>query len=170
MGAFFASAVTRAVMLLAGSLVGLWTAMGLPDLDQIREIIRRVQEALALGGMALATIASLAFLLVWVVSHLRRPKASRSSVRFLPLAALWSSYVPVGLTGVAAVGMFIPGLGPYILKSFALAVLLAALSWVLSVAALVMGGGPRDLERARRAILLAGTPWYCLALYLARFL
>ncbi|TPV95154.1 MAG: hypothetical protein B7733_11425 [Myxococcales bacterium FL481] len=170
MGALFASATGRVLLVLSSSLLGLWTALGLPDLDQIREIIRRVQEMLALGGMALATVASLLFLLVWVVSHLRRPSASRSSSKLLPIAALWSSYVPVGLTGVAAVGMFIPGLGPYILKSFALAVLLAAFSWVLSVAALVLGGGPRDLERARRAILLAGTPWYCLALYLARFL
>ncbi|MEE9384555.1 MAG: hypothetical protein V3V08_14210 [Nannocystaceae bacterium] len=170
MSAFFASFWARAGMLFFGGLVAGLGTLGLPDFDQIREIIRRVQELLALGGMALASIASLVFLLAWVVSHLRRPRGKSKGGRFLPVAALWSSYLPVGLTVAAAVGTFIPGLTPYILKCFALAVLLAAFSWALSVAAILMGGGPSDLQRARRALLLAGTPWYCLALYLSRFL
>ena len=148
-----------------------FTALGLPDLDKIREVLQRIQEILAMGGMALATACSLVFILAWVLTHLRRPKSQKNtSPQFRPLAALWSSYAPVGLTLVAALGLFFPFARPFIFKAFALAVVLAALSWAIAVAAVFIGGGRVDLQRARRAILLAGTPWYCLALYLSRFL
>ena len=170
MSAIVAMLSTRLRVALVGLVVAILGALGLPDLDGLRELLRKIQEMLALGGVALATLISLVFVLAWVISHLRKPRKKDESRHFLPLAALWSSYLPVGLTGVAAVGTFIPFLAPWILKAFALAVLLAALSWSLAVASLIVGGCRTDLQRARRALLLAGTPWYCLAVYLSTFL
>ncbi len=141
---------------------------GIPDLDQIRRWLERIQEMLALGGVALATAASLLFILAWVLSHARRPMTQSKPT--LALVALLSSYVPVALTLVAAVGVFVPLLKPLILQAFALAVVIAATVWCISVAAILIGGSRRDLSRARRALLLAGTPWYCLALYLSTYL
>ena len=84
--------------------------------------------------------------------------------------SLWSAYVPVGLTLIAGLGALVPALAPYVLKSFALAIIIAAFSWCLAIAALIVGGTSTNLARARRALLLAGTPWYCLAVYLSTFL
>jgi hypothetical protein len=170
MSAILAALSSRIRLALVGLVVALLGALGLPDLDGLRELLRKIQEMLALGGVALATAISLVFVLAWVFSHLRRPRKQDESRHLLPLFALYSSYVPVGLTGVAAVGTFLPVLAPWILKAFATAVLVAALSWSLAVAALIVGGCRTDLSRARRALLLAGTPWYCLALYLSTFL
>src|SRR5690606_28049900 len=122
------------------------------------------QEWLTLGGMALAAGIALLFLGTWVITHLRKPAAaepSRAGRTILATLALWSAYVPVLPTLVAAAGLFVPGLQPFILKCFALAVVAAALSWCLATAAILAGGTRRDLSRARRALLLAGTPWYC---------
>jgi hypothetical protein len=143
--------------------------LGLPDLDRLRELLERIREMLALGGVALALAVSIVFLLAWVVSHLRRPSVQISRP-VLGTAALWSAYVPVLFTAVAAVSALVPPLLPYVLKSFALAVVSATLSWCVAVAAIVAGGSPVDLGKARRALLLAGTPWYCLAVYLSTFL
>jgi hypothetical protein len=132
------------------------------------ELVRRVQEWLTLGGTALAAAIALFFLLTWVLSHTRQ--ASAYPRPWLSRLALVSAYPAVLLTAVAAVGLFVPGLQPLILKSFAVAVLLAALSWCFGVAALLGGGNAHDLARARRALILAGTPWYCLTLYLATHL
>ncbi len=138
------------------------------DLDRLREILRRIVEFIALGGVALALLCGLVFLLTWVLSHLRRP--SDQSRRWLSVPAATLAWVPVLLTGVAAAGIFIPALAPFILRSFALAVVVAAGAWCVSVAALIAGGTRRDLRRTRRAIILAGTPWYCLVVYLATYL
>ena len=146
------------------------TLMGLPDFDRLRELLERIREMIALGGMALALAVSALFLLAWVASYLRKPTLAAGVSPALSIAALWSSYLPVGLTIVAALGALLPSLAPLILKSFALAVLAAALSWCLAVAALIAGGPRRNLVRARRALLLAGTPWYCLAAYLSTWL
>jgi cobalamin biosynthesis protein CobD/CbiB len=143
--------------------------LGLPDLDKLRELLRRVQEILAMGGVALASLASLAFVLAWAVSHVRHPSPKKARP-ILSTVALVSAWPPVALTIVAAAGIFVPFLAPFILKSFALAVLLAGVSWVLAIATLIAGGSKGDLARARKALLLAGTPWYCLALYLATYL
>lgn len=146
---------------------------GLPDLDRLRELLERIREMIALGGVALALAISCVFLLAWVVSHLRRPTkvATQGSMRgLLAFAALTGSYVPVGLTAVAALGSFVPTLAPFILKAFALAVLVAAFVWCVAVVAVIVGGDRRTLSRARRALLLAGTPWYCLAVYLSTWL
>jgi hypothetical protein len=143
--------------------------LGLPDLDRLRELLERIREMLALGGVALALAVSFVFLLAWVVSHLRKPSIQMSRP-VLCTAALWSAYVPVLFTAVAAVGALIPPLAPFILKSFALAVVSATLSWCIGVAAILAGGNRIDLGKARRALLLAGTPWYCLAVYLSTFL
>src|SRR5690606_16469392 len=121
----------------------------------------RIQEILTLGGMAMATVISLLFILAWVLTHLRRPKKQAHPV--LPWAAQLTAYVPVALTVVAAIGHFFPVLAPYVLKAFALAVLVAAFAWSFAVAAVLRGGRRQDLARARRALLMAGTPWYCLA-------
>jgi hypothetical protein len=143
--------------------------LALPDLDRLRELLERIREMLALGGVTLALGVSFVFLLAWVVSHLRKPSAQLSRP-LLCTAALWSAYVPVLFTGVAALGALMPPLAPFILKSFALAVVSAALSWCLAIAAILAGGTRRDLDKARRALLVAGTPWYCLAVYLSTFL
>jgi hypothetical protein len=144
--------------------------LALPDLDRLRELLKRIQEILALGGIALALIASFAFLLAWVASHLRTPSKDGKARPVLCTAALWSAYVPVLLTLIAGLGALVPALAPYVLKSFALAIVAAAFSWCLAVAALIIGGTQHNLQRARRALLLAGTPWYCLAVYLSTFL
>lgn len=143
--------------------------LGLPDLDRLRELLKRIQELLAMGGVALALAASFVFLLAWVASYLRQPSATQARP-VLPFIALAVAYVPVVLTAVAALGALIPGLAPWTLKSFALAVVIGAFAWCLSIAAIVAGGTRQNLARARRALLLAGTPWYCLAVYLSTFL
>jgi hypothetical protein len=84
--------------------------------------------------------------------------------------ALWASFVPVALTGVAAAGLFVPLLKPLILKLFAYAVASAGVAWMVCIAALIVGGGKSELTRVRRGLLLAGTPFYCLAVWLSRFL
>lgn len=137
-------------------------------LDDLWELLRRIQEWLTLGGMALASAIALLFLCTWVLAHLRSPKPSERPI--LPTIALWSAYVPVLLTIAAAAGLLVPGLQPFILKCFALAAIAAAVSWCLATAAILSGGSRRDLGRARRALLLAGTPWYCLVAYLATML
>jgi hypothetical protein len=135
--------------------------------------------AVALAGIALARFAPgrmaqaepVAFLLAWVVSHLRRPGVKgQGAPGILATLSLWASYVPVALTCVAALGAFVPTLAPFILKAFALAVLVAAFVWCFAVVAIIVGGTRQSLSRARRALLLAGTPWYCLAVYLSTWL
>lgn len=150
-------------------LLGADLSLKIPDLDQIREFIKRIQEILAVGGVTLALLGSLTFLLVWVLSHLRRPSATAARPT-LSNVTLYTAYLPVALTLVAALGFLVPPLNALVLKAFAFAVLLAAGSWCLSVGVLVAGGSQLDLSRARRALLLAGTPWYCLALYLSTYL
>jgi hypothetical protein len=143
-------------------LLPLFTRQG--RLEDLWELLRRIQEWLTLGGIALAAIVSLLFLGTWVAAHLRRPTGEPHSA--LPKLALASAYLPLALTFAAALGLFVPALAPFTLKCFAAAVVLAALSWCLAAAALIVGGTYRDLTRARRAILVAGTPWYCLVAYL----
>jgi hypothetical protein len=143
---------------------------GLPDLDKLRELLERIREMLALGGVALALAASCIFLVAWVLSHLRRPMITAGNRGLLATAALWLTVVPVGLTLVAGLGALVPTLAPFTLKSFALAVLAAAFVWCVAIAAVIAGGNRAQLGRARRALLLAGTPWYCLAVYLSTFL
>jgi hypothetical protein len=150
-------------------LVGL--SLALPDLDRLRELLRRIQEILALGGVALATVASLLFVLVWAASFLRSPRADAAAGRpWLSGVALVLAYGPVALTLVAAAGLLVPPLATVVLKAFALAVCIAAVAWCAAVAAILAGGTARDLARARRALLLAGTPWYCLVVFLATYL
>lgn len=145
--------------------------LGLPDLDRLRELLQRIQEILALGGIAVALLGAFTFLLAWVLSHLRQPSSAASTrPSWLATAALGSSAIPVGLTLVAGLGALLPVFAPFVLKAFALAVVSAALSWCLAVAALIRGGDRPSLARARRALLLAGMPWYCLVLYLSTFL
>ncbi|MBX7081436.1 MAG: hypothetical protein K1X88_19700 [Nannocystaceae bacterium] len=143
---------------------------GLPDLDKLRELLERIRELLALGGVALALAVSALFLVAWVFSHLRRPAAQAQGAGLLATAALWTSWIPVALTAVAAVGALVPSLAPWSLKSFALAVVAAAAVWCIAIAAILAGGSRLHLSRARRALLLAGTPWYCLAVYLSTLL
>lgn len=144
---------------------------GLPDLDRLRELIERVKQILVTGGIGLALAASLIFLLAWVLSHMRSPAAaSADKTRFLPSAALILSWGPVLLTVVAGLGALVPTLAPFVLKAFALAVILAGFAWCIGIAAVVAGGSKQQLSRARKALLLAGTPWYCLAVYLSTFL
>jgi hypothetical protein len=142
--------------------------MALPDLDRLRELLKRIQEILTLGGIALALGCSFVFLLAWVGSYLRQPK--QHDRKILSNAAILSAYLPVMLTLVAGLGALVPALAPYVLKAFALAVLSAAFSWCIAIAMIVAGGTKQNLAKARRALLLAGTPWYCLALYLSTFL
>ncbi len=142
----------------------------LPDLDKLRELLERIREILALGGVALALAVSALFLLAWVLAHLRRPMPTATGSGILATSSLWLAYGPVALTVVAALGALVPTLAPFTLKSFALAVLAAALVWCVAVAAILAGGSRQHLARARRALLLAGTPWYCLAVYLSTFL
>jgi hypothetical protein len=153
--------------------LALTALMALPDLDRLRELLKRIQEILTLGGIALALAASFVFLLAWVVSFLRKPAAAGTGGKARPIlssVALGSAFIPVGLTLVAGLGALVPVLAPYVLKSFALATVAAAFSWCLAIAALIVGGTRESLARARRALLLAGTPWYCLAVYLSTFL
>jgi hypothetical protein len=145
-------------------------ALGFPDLDRLRELLKRIQEILTMGGVALALGCSLLFLLAWVLSHLRRPSIKGTSHPVLSGGALVLAWVPVGLTLVAALGALVPTLAPFVLKSFALAVVSAGFVWCVAVAAIVAGGTRQNLGRARKALLLAGTPWYCLAVYLSTFL
>ena len=98
---------------------------GLPDLDRLRELIERVKQILVSGGIGLALAASLIFLLAWVFSHLRGPAATSEKRRILPTAALVLAWAPVLLTVVAGLGALVPTLAPFVLKSFALAVILA---------------------------------------------
>jgi len=164
------------VTLPLAALVATWAtsslAFDLPDLDTIRRWIRRVMELIVLGGIGLAVAVSLGFIGGWVLSFIRQPQAADAEPRapWLSHAALWSSFVPVGLTLLAALGMFIPVLRPLMLKLFAYAAVGAGLSWLICVAALIVGGSKRELMRVRRALLLAGTPFYCLVVWLSRFL
>jgi len=164
---FFAHTPARGALTkrdrLGAMLLPLFTRLG--RLDDLWELLRRIQEWLTLGGIALAALVSLLFLGTWVAAHLRRPGCDPHSA--LSRLALVSAYLPVALTFAAALGVFVPALAPLTLRFFAIAVVLAALSWCLAAAALIVGGTLRDLARARRAILLAGTPWYCLVAYLA---
>lgn len=141
----------------------------LPDIGKWLEWFRRMIELIKMGGVALALLGSAIFVATWVLSHLRQPRR-RQSAPLLGYLALWSAYVPVGLTLVAALGTMVPLLAPWTYKAFALAVIAAALSWCLAVALLIRGGSPEDLMRARKALVLAGTPWYCLALWLSQHL
>jgi hypothetical protein len=138
------------------------------DLDRLRELLRRIVEFITLGGVALALLCGLVFLLTWVLSHLRRP--SDQSRRWLSVPAATLAWIPVILTGIAAAGIFLPALAPFVLRSFALACVTAAGVWCVAVAALLAGGTRRDLRRTRHALILAGTPWYCLVVYLATYL
>jgi hypothetical protein len=138
------------------------------DLDRLKEIWKRLVDFITLGGVALALLGGLVFLLTWVLSHLRRP--SDRSRRWISRTALLVAWVSVLLTAVAAGGLFVPELTPFILRAFALAVAVAAVAWCVCAGALILGGTRRDLARTRRALILAGTPWYCLVVYLATFL
>ncbi|HEY8376078.1 MAG TPA: hypothetical protein VIK91_06290 [Nannocystis sp.] len=137
-------------------------------LDRLREFLRRVQEILVLGGVALALLGTLVFILSWALSHVRR--ATDHSRPLLSRLVLALAYVPVLLTVVAGAGLFLPNLAPLILKAFALAIAAAAVVWCLALGLILAGGSRRDLARARKAIVLAGTPWYCLVVYMATFL
>lgn len=143
--------------------------LALPDLDGLRELLKRIQEILALGGIALALGISFVFLLAWVASFLRKPSATTERP-ILSGVALGSALIPVGLTIISALGALVPALAPFVLKSFALAIIAAAFSWCVALATILAGGSKANLSRARKALLLAGTPWYCLALYLSTFL
>jgi hypothetical protein len=152
-------------------------AWEIPDLDTIRRWIRRIIELIVLGGIGLAVAMSLGFIGAWVLSFLRQPKITSDEGEdaeprstWLSHAALWSSFIPVGLTLVAALGMFFPVLKPLMLKLFAYAAVGSGISWLVCVAALIVGGGKQELARIRRGLLLAGTPFYCLAVWLSRFL
>ena len=171
MSAMFARLPARVMLPLVAMLSAIASA-GLPDLDTIREWIRRIQQFLAIGGIALALGFSLIFIVAWVLSHLRKAKAEDEVTGngWLSKIALASSFVPVALTLAAAVGLFVPMLKPLMLKLFAYAVLVAGVSWLICIAALIVGGGRRELARIRRALLLAGTPFYCLAVWVGRFL
>lgn len=140
----------------------------LGGLDRLREILRRAQELIMLGGVALALLGSLIFIATWALSHARRPVDH--SRPWLSRIVLLLSWVPFLLTGFAAVGLFVPVLAPFMLKSFALAVVVGAVVWCLAIGLLIAGGSRRDLARGRKALILAGTPWYCLVVYLATFL
>lgn len=167
--AMFPTRVTAPLLALVTAWVSI--AIELPDLDTIRRWIRRIIELIVLGGIGLAVAVSLGFIGAWVLSHLRKPKAEDAPVVTWPShVALWSSFVPVGLTCVAAAGLFVPLLKPLMLKLFAYAALAAAIAWVICIVALIVGGGKPELTRIRRGLLLAGTPFYCLAVWLARFL
>ncbi|MFV8750716.1 hypothetical protein ACNOYE_09200 [Nannocystaceae bacterium ST9] len=173
MSAMFARLPARVMLPLVAMLTAIASA-GLPDLDTIREWIKRIQQFLALGGIALALGFSLIFIVAWVLSHLRKPRVlaegEEPGAGWLSKIALGSSFLPVALTIAAAVGLFVPLLKPLMLKLFAYAVLVAGVSWLICIAALIVGGGREELARIRRALLLAGTPFYCLAVWISRFL
>ena len=146
-------------------------AIELPDLDTIRRWIRRIIDLIVLGGIGIAIAMSLGFIGAWTLSHLRKPKLEDEDVTTcVSHVALWSSFIPVALTCVAAAGMFVPILKPLMLKIFAYSVVAAGASWLVCVIALIVGGGKKELARIRRGLLLAGTPFYCLAVWLSRFL
>src|SRR3712207_410035 len=84
--------------------------INLPDLDRLKEILKRIQEILAMGAIALCLAASFIFLLAWVCSHLRRPSSSGPDPPLLATLALITAYLPVALTFVAALGWLVPGL------------------------------------------------------------
>lgn len=174
--AIFAVLPARVTLPLFALLIGLAgsSLADLPDLDTIRRWLRRIQELLVLGGMGLAIALSLVFIGAWVVSHLRRPRAQTEGEPppnpWFSRVALVASFAPVGLTVIAALGLFVPVLRPLMLKMFAYAAVGAFVSWLISIAALIIGGGREELTRVRRALLLAGTPFYCLAVWLSRFL
>ncbi|PRQ02964.1 hypothetical protein ENSA5_19030 [Enhygromyxa salina] len=170
--AIFANLPARVTLPIA-ALLAAWAsvAIELPDLDTVRRWIRRIIELVVLGGVGLALAMSLSFIGAWVLSHLRKPKAEdEARITWMSHAALWTSFVPVALTAVAAAGMFVPVLKPLMLKIFAYSVASAGVSWLVCIAALIVGGGKQELARIRRALLLAGTPFYCLAVWLSRFL
>lgn len=150
-------------------MVGIQDLFGpsLPSPGELWQWVLRLIEYLKLGGVALALLGSVIFLGSWVLSHLRRAQNQNASPLWSQFA-LWLSYVPVGLTLVAAVASFVPTLTPWILKAFAMAIITGAFSWCVSMALLVHGGNHLDLSRIRRALLMAGTPWYCLALWLSK--
>ncbi len=169
MSAMFPARVTLPLM--GAIAAGLSALIDLPDLDVIRRWIRRIIDLIVLGGIGLAVAMSLSFIGAWVLSHLRKPKAEdEPRVTWMSHVALWSSFVPVALTGVAAAGLFVPMLKPLMLKVFAYAVASAGVAWMVCIAALIVGGGRSELSRVRRGLLLAGTPFYCLAVWLSRFL
>lgn len=147
-------------------LLPLFSALG--RLDDLWELLKRIAEWLHLGGIALAAVVSLLFLGTWVLAHLRG--AAEEPKPVFPTLALVSAVVPAALTLVAGLGLLFPAFAPFVLKCFALAVVIAGVSWCLAAAAVIVGGTPRDLARARRALILAGTPWYCLVAYLALLL
>ena len=171
--ALFARFSLPLAALLTGTL-SLGVLWEIPDLDTIRRWIRRIIEMIVLGGIGLAVAMSLGFIGAWVLSFLRKPAVVEEGEEprsgWMSHAALWSSFVPVGLTLVAALGMFVPVLKPLMLKLFAYAAAASGVSWLLCVAALIVGGGRQELARIRRGLLLAGTPFYCLAVWLSRFL
>lgn len=168
--AIFAMLPARVTLPLV-ALVTLMASAELPDLDTIRRWIRRIMDLIVLGGIGLAVAMSLGFIGAWVLSHLRTAKAEdEPKITWMSYAALVVAGVPVSLTLIAALGLFVPGLQPLMLKVFAYAVASAAVSWLISIAALIVGGGHEELKRVRRALLMAGTPFYCLAIWLARFL
>jgi hypothetical protein len=171
MSAMFARLPARVMLPLFAMLTALASA-SLPDLDTIREWIRRIQQLIVLGGVALALALSLVFIGAWVLSHLRKAKAEDETTGegWMSKIALWSSFLPVALTVACAVGLFVPLLKPLMLKLFAWAVLVAGVSWLVCMAALIVGGKREELARVRRALLLAGTPFYCLAVWISRFL
>lgn len=140
----------------------------LGGLDRLREIFRRAQELLLLGGVALALLGSLVFIASWALSHARR--GTDHARPWLSRTVLALAYAPVLLTAVAAAGLFLPLLAPLMLKTFALAVAVAAVVWCLALGLILAGGSRRDLGRGRRALILAGTPWYCLVVYMATLL
>lgn len=145
------------------------SGISLPDIGKWLEWFRRMIELIKMGGVALALIGSAIFVATWVLSHLRQPRAQHS-VPLWGYVALWSAYVPVGLTILAALGTMVPLLAPWTYKAFALAILAAAITWCIAVTLLLRGGSRDDLMRARKALVLAGTPWYCLALWLSQHL
>ena len=74
------------VVMIVGSLfAAIIATIAALDLDRLREILRRIVEFIALGGVALALLCGLVFLLTWVLSHLRRP--SDQSRRWLSVPA-----------------------------------------------------------------------------------
>lgn len=141
-------------------------------LDRLWDLIERIQAWLTWGGLALAALGSLFFLLAWVFSVVRRPSTQTTdwASELLSHASLWTAYAAVAMTVGAAATLFIPGLGAFTLKVFAAAILSAAVSWTLGMTVMVLGAPALELRRSRKALILAGCPWYCLAAYLATLL
>lgn len=141
-------------------------------LDRLWDLIERIQAWLTLGGIVLAALASLLFVGAWVLSVVRQPKATGTwGSDGLSWAALGGAYGATALTAAAAVSRFVPVLGVlWTLRLFAVAVLVAALVWILAMVVFFRGAPVQGLRRARKAVFLAGTPWYCLVLYLTALL